>query len=139
MSLVCLLAAVAVAAEYGDGVAFVPAPTAFAVADRHDLVRSGGSYLAVRRADENMSLDLVLAEVLHRPATDPAAAALTTIEPFQTNISIGLSVPGVDSLPVLPSGGADCLGVGGKRRDHVLRAIGEDDLPTRREQLVGHA
>lgn len=43
-----------------DGVAFVPAPTAFAVADRHDLVRSGGSYLAVRRADENMRLDLVL-------------------------------------------------------------------------------
>lgn len=43
-----------------QGVAFIPAPSAFAVADRHDLVASGGSYLAVRRADENMRLDLVL-------------------------------------------------------------------------------
>lgn len=43
-----------------DGVAFLPTPLAFAVADRHDLVRSGGTYLAVRRADENMKLDLVL-------------------------------------------------------------------------------
>ncbi len=43
-----------------QGVSFVPAPTAFTVADRHDLVRSGGSFLAVRRADENMRLDIVL-------------------------------------------------------------------------------
>lgn len=43
-----------------DGVTFVPAPTAFAVADRHDLLGTGGTMIAVRRADENMRLDLVL-------------------------------------------------------------------------------
>lgn len=42
------------------GVPFLPTPTAFAVADRHDLLGAGGTRIAVRRAEEAMLLDLVL-------------------------------------------------------------------------------
>lgn len=50
-----------------DGVSFVPAPTAFAVADRHDLLGTGGTMLAVRRAEENMRLDIVLTAAVVTP------------------------------------------------------------------------
>lgn len=53
-----------------DGVPFLPAPTAFAVADRHDLVGTGGTVIAVRRADENMRLDLILTGAALAPDED---------------------------------------------------------------------
>lgn len=64
-----------------DGVPFLPAPTAFAIADRHDLLGAGGTAIAVRRSDENMRLDLVLTGAVVPPEDDwrhyPAARLLS--------------------------------------------------------------
>jgi putative ABC transport system permease protein len=49
---------------------------------------------------------MVAEQLLERARALPGveAAALTTVEPFRTNISVDLRVPGLDSLPVLPGG-----------------------------------
>lgn len=43
-----------------NNVRFTPVGTVFAVADRHDLVASGGSLIAVKRSEEQQSLSLFL-------------------------------------------------------------------------------
>jgi hypothetical protein len=65
----CLLALLALLAGAGcgvsssgdfDGVPFAPSTTAFAVADRHDLIGSGGSLIAVKRSETQQRLHVFL-------------------------------------------------------------------------------
>jgi hypothetical protein len=50
-----------------DGVGFNPSGTVFAVADRHELVASGGSFLAVRRGESAQRIHLFLSGALLSP------------------------------------------------------------------------
>lgn len=53
-----------------DGVPFAPTGTAFAVADRHELIGSGGSLLAVKRSDTAQRLHIFLSEAVLNPGED---------------------------------------------------------------------
>jgi hypothetical protein len=49
-----------------DGVAFVPGGSAFAVVDRHTLVPSGGSLIAVQRSDAQQRVHILLTGAITR-------------------------------------------------------------------------
>jgi hypothetical protein len=53
-----------------DGVGFLPNRTAFAVVDRHTLLPSGGSLIAVQRTPEQQKLHLLLTGALASPDED---------------------------------------------------------------------
>jgi len=53
-----------------NNVRFIPVGTVFAVADRHDLVASGGSLIAVKRSDQQQRLHLFLSGAVTNPDDD---------------------------------------------------------------------